>query len=189
MLFKDHAAAEDFRALASRLTVTIDAMRHDLDTYKETRAEHAGDAPKGTTYKHAPILPYALFLLFAGCRGIEARRILWEFMYLDAKDSRGEVVGEIRLPAQITKNRKARTVGLEVAPFLRELLVLMRDAAGPGAAQQPIFGDAYSEGSLRSALKRLRSQYGAPANFTWKRLRATCDTFLVNSPGGTCQRK
>lgn len=168
----------------AELKAVCDAViLHDLATFKETRREHLGIGPRGLTYRYLPIAAYFLFLLLSGCRGIEARRTLWAYIDLHAYDGRGHIVGEIRLPASATKTNRARTIGLEVSPLLRELLMLMKEAAGRRCDELPLFGPEYTKDSVEDALVRLRTQFGAPRGFTWKRLRATCDTFLVNAPG------
>lgn len=168
-----------------QITAAIEAaILHDLDTFKETRKEHAGNAPKGVTYRYPALLPVLLFLLFAGSRRLEARQVKWGFVNLDARDNRGKIVGEIRLPAAFAKDRRDRTIGLEVSPFLRTLLLTMKKSARPKSGEESVFGENYTDDMLDGALKRLRrTRYGAPRAFTWKRLRATADTFLVNAPG------
>lgn len=160
------------------------ALRHDADVYAETRVEHVGLRPRGTTPRYAPIAPFVAFLLLTGCRRGEALGLTWRDIDLDAKDEHGHVVGEIRLRAAQTKTHRARTIGLEVSPALRALLAAMKLHAGKGSEALHVFGgrDPYRPDLVESARERLVRTYGAPA-FTWQVLRSTCATYLTNAPG------
>lgn len=153
------------------------ALRHDGDCFAQTRAEHAGQGEPGTTTRYAPIAPFVAFVLLTGMRRNEALSVRWSDVRLDALDQRAEKVGEIRLPAAITKTGHARTVGLEVSPTLRRLLAAMRLASG-GRGAVFSFSPSYVEG----ARKRLIAKYGAP-QFNWQLLRKTCSSYLTNAPG------
>jgi integrase len=63
----------------------------------------------------------------------EALGLTWADVDLDALDSHGKVVGEIRLRAEATKTHRARTIGPEVSPALRALLAAMKLRTGRGA--------------------------------------------------------
>lgn len=82
--------------------------RHDAETFTETREEHAGRGEVGTTARYQPIRPLVLFLLLTGCRRGEALALRWADVELDATDHHDNAVGELRLPAKITKTHHAR---------------------------------------------------------------------------------
>jgi integrase len=162
------------------------ALRHDADTFTETRAEHAGQLPKGSTRRYEPIAPFTAFLLLTGCRRGEALGLCWSDVDLDALDAQGRTVGEIRLSAASTKTHRARTIGLEVSPAVRALLAAMKLRAGRDAVH--VFelrakdgAEPYTVDMVESARQRLLSEYGAPA-FDWQTLRSTCATYLTNAP-------
>lgn len=158
------------------------AARHDAAVFTETRAEHAGRRPLGTTRRYEPIAPFTAFLLLAGCRRGEALALTWSDVDLDAVDHEGRKVGEIRLKAEATKTKHARTIGLEVSPALRAMLAEMQLRAAPG--EPYVFGGStpYSVDLVDAARARLLDEYGAP-KFDWQALRSTCATFLTNAPG------
>ncbi|MDD9943172.1 MAG: hypothetical protein OXU20_19175 [Myxococcales bacterium] len=158
------------------------ALRHDTAVYAETREEHAGQRPRGTTPRHPPITPLVVFLLLSGCRRGEGLALRWSDVDLDATDQDGRVVGEIRLRAEATKTKRARTIGLEVSPVLRRVLATMKLRARKTDAF--VFGgeQPYTQDLIDSARARLQNEFGAPA-FTWKLLRSTCSTYLTNAPG------
>lgn len=160
------------------------AARHDAAMFDETRQEHRGLLPKGTTRRYEPIAAFAAFLLLTGCRRGEALGLTWADVDLDAIDAQGRVVGEIRLRAEHTKTHRARTIGLEVSPALRALLAAMKLQAGRDAASQYVFGGEtpYSIDVVEGARQRLLAAYGAP-KFDWQMLRSTCATYLTNAPG------
>jgi integrase len=157
------------------------ALRHDRDTFAETREEHLGGRPKGTTRRHDSIAPYVTLVLLTGCRKTEALSLCWSDVDLDAVDPDGRLCGEIRLRASATKTKRDRIVALEVCPGLRRLLAAMKLRAG--RAEFVFSGDAATSGDqVEDARARLIATYGAPA-FTWQRLRATTGTYLTNAPG------
>jgi integrase len=153
-------------------------QRHDAETFAITREEHAGLRPVGTTPRYQPILPFTLLLLLTGCRRGEALALRWEHVDLDATDHDGNRTGEINLPASITKTHRARTIGLEVSPSLRTLLVAMKLRAGDGAR---VFEGSTAD-LVEATRARLKDQYGAP-EFDWQMLRSTCGTYCTNAPG------
>ncbi len=152
------------------------ALRHDADTYKATRREHAGSAPPGSTNKHPAIAPFVAFVLLTGTRVSEARTLEWSQVDLDALDNDGNTVGEIYLSSS-TKTGKSRTIGLEVSPSLRRLLAALKLRRGES---QFVFG--FTRDATRSAAERLKRDYGAPAGFGWQVLRSTCGCYLTNAP-------
>jgi integrase len=154
------------------------ALRHDAETFTETRDEHAGASEVGSTRRYEPVAPFVALVLLTGCRFSEALSLDWKQVDLEALDHDGSRVGEIHLKGAGTKTGRARTIGLEVSPALHKLLGAMRLASG---GKGPVF--ELSTGTLEAAAKRLRAEYGAPDVFTWQALRRTCGTFLTNAPG------
>lgn len=152
-------------------------LKHDAKTWAETREEHRKLRPKGTTRRYDAIAPFAAFVLLSGCRFGEALRLDWGQVDLEALDHEGRKAGEIYIRGAAAKTRKARTIGLDVSPALRDLLIAMR----PEEAKGSVF--AFSRAAADAAAKRLRADYGAPATFGWQALRRTCGTFLTNAPG------
>ncbi len=153
------------------------AKRYDEACFDETREEHAGERPKGTTPKFIPVASFLATLLLTGMRRGEALAIEWSMIDLDALDHEGRKVGEIRLPASIVKTHRARTVGLEVSPGLRRLLAAMKLRASKGRVFALHTGD-----TVEKARRRMMKDFGAPP-FDWQTLRSTCATFLTNAPG------
>jgi len=168
--------APEFLKPAEIKALLAAAKRHDAATWNETRAEHAGERPKGTTPKYQPIEPFALFLLLSGCRVGEALALQWVDVDLDAADHSGKAVGEIRLRAERVKTRRARTVDLAVSPALRSLLQRMK-----ANATAAVVFEGYAWDLVTKARQRLLAD-GAPS-FTWKILRSTCGSYLTNAPG------
>jgi integrase len=154
------------------------AQRHDADTYKATRTEHAGEREAGTTRRYDPIAPFVAYVMLTGCRLGEALSVEWRNVDLNALDHGGNKVGEIHLEGKAVKTKRARTIDLAVSPALRTLLAAMRVKSG---GKGSVFGIA--EGAADAAAKRLRKEYGAPESFTWQALRRTCGTYLTNAPG------
>lgn len=154
------------------------ALRHDAETFEETREEHAGQRPRGTTPRYEPIAPFIAFVLMTGMRRGEALGVGWKQVDLEALDNEGRKVGEIHLRGATVKTRKARTVGLEVSPALRKMLAAMKLSSG---GEGSVFN--LSKGEAEAAAKRLKEEYGAPRNFGWQMLRRTCGTYLTNAPG------
>jgi integrase len=167
---------EFMRPAALRKLLTA-ALRHDADTFKATRTEHGGEAPKGTTPKYPAIAPFVLFVGLSGCRFGEAIDLTWDRVDLDALDANGKAVGEIYIDST-SKTGKARTIGLEVSPALRKLLAALRLKTG---GKGSVFG--LTRGEANAAMKRLKTQYGAPDTAGWQMLRRTCGTYLCNAPG------
>lgn len=162
------------------------AMRHDEAVFDETREEHRGLRPRGTTRRYEPIAAFVAFLVLTGCRRGEALGLTWADIDLDALDSQGRKVGEIRLRAANTKTHRARTIGLEVSPALRALLATMTLRAGHNSDALHVFGGAepYTVDLVETARARMMTEggYGAP-KFDWQMLRSTCATYLTNAPG------
>lgn len=155
-------------------------LRHDAETFAETREEHAGRRKIGSTARYDPIAPFTAFVLLTGMRLNEAVELDWKQVDLDALDYDGQPAGEIHLAGGDTKTKHARTVALEVSTYLRKMLAAMYLAQG-----RPTRGSVFglSEGVVEASAKRLRTTYGAPSHFTWQMLRRTCGTYLTNAPG------
>lgn len=176
------------------------ALRHDAATFASTREEEAErrrlarikvitevrPGPGGTTerYEHK-IAPFLAVLLLSGMRLGEALSLQWEkdakklagHVELDELDDEGRKVGAIILPGRGNKTKKSRTIGLEVSPALRALLVARHLRTG---GKGSVFG--LTEGIVNAAIKRLLEDYGAP-EFSPQKLRRTCGTFLTNAAG------
>jgi len=160
------------------------AARHDAATFDETREEHAKRRIGGTTPKYAPVARFTAFLLLTGCRRGEALALTWSDVDLEALDHEGRKVGEIRLKADATKTKRARTIGLEVSPALLAMLAAMKLKARPSEERLYVFGGktAYTVDLVEAARARMIDEYGAP-KFDWQMLRSTCSTYLTNAQG------
>jgi integrase len=160
------------------------ALRHDAATFAATREEHAGLRPSGSTPRYEPIAPFVAFVLLTGMRRSEALGMQWNYLDLDTRDQDGNIVGEIRLPADATKNQIARTIGFDVSPSLRPLLAALKLRAGKVRPTAFVFGGnvAWTESLVAAARARLVTTYGAPQSFGWQILRSTSATFLCNAP-------
>lgn len=154
------------------------ALLHDEATFDETREEHAGDRPKGTTPRYVAIAPFFAVLLLSGMRRGEALALTWSMVDLEAVDHDGRAAGEIRLPASIVKTKRARTIGLEVSPAIRKILAALRLQRGERAQ---VF-DGFTGDLVDGARRRMIDDFGSPP-FTWQGLRSTAATYLTNAPG------
>lgn len=154
------------------------ALRHDAKLFDLTREEKAGIRPIGTTARYEPIAPFVAYVLLTGCRLGEALRLPWKQLDLSAIDHEGNEVGEIHLKGSSSKTHRARTIDLTVSPAIHDLLVAMKEASGERG-----FVFTMTKATADASAKRLRSEFGAPEEFTWQALRRTCGTFLTNAPG------
>lgn len=167
----DYRKPHELQALLSA------ALRHDADTFAATREELAGARPLGSTLRYQPIAPFVATAVLTGMRFAEIVELDWKAVDLQALDNDSVPVGEIYLTSA-TKTHKARTVGLEVSPALRKMLVAMRLASG---GKGSVFG--HTKGTAHTAMRRLISEYGASRRCNWQALRRTCGTYLTNAPG------
>lgn len=144
------------------------AQAHDAETFKSTRAEHAGVGEKGATPRYDAVEPLIVAALLSGMRFGELIGLDWSEVDLEA--------GEIHLSSP-TKTKRARTIALEVSPALTQLLA---DQAHEGDRTGLVW--ALAADQVKAASRRL-NRYGAPASWSWQTLRRTCGTYLTNAPG------
>lgn len=149
-------------------------LRHDAEKFSETRQEHAGFAPVGSTPRYFPVTPFLLTVLLTGCRVGEVRGLRWDQVFLDQKYI---ALGD---PEEI-KTGMGRRITLAESPLLAVMLAAMKLRA---LDDTYVFGGKaeLSEELADNCRSRLIKNYGAPA-FTWQELRRTCGTFLMCSPG------
>ena len=153
-------------------------LRHDAETFDETRAEHAGHGKAGSTPRYTTIAPFVACVMLTGMRFSEALNLNWKQVDLEALDNQGNTVGEIHLAGSGVKTGTARVVGLEVSPALRRLLAVLRLKTG---GKGSVFG--LTRGEATAAQRRLEAEYGAPEGSGWQALRRTAGVFMTNSPG------
>jgi len=164
----------------------IAAVKHDAETFAGTRAEYAGELPKGTTLKYEPIAPAIATALITGLRVSHLLALDWSDIDFDALDDNGKAVGEI-IPQGGSATKRTGLIGLEISPGLRRLLAAMKLKSG---GRGKVFRLTEDEG--KAALKRLTTKrnddgktltYGAPPASTWQTFRRTCGCYLTNAPG------
>jgi len=162
------------------------ALKHDAETFDETRAEHVGERPRGSTRKYEPIAPVMATALITGLRVSHLLALDYSDIDLDALDDNGKAVGEIT-PQGGSATKRTGLIGLEISPGLRRLLAAMKLKSG---GRGKVFRLTESEG--KAALKRLTTKknddgktltYGAPPSSTWQAFRRTCGCYLTNAPG------
>lgn len=149
-------------------------QRHDAVMFDETRAEHAGIAPVGSTPRYYEITPFTLTVLLTGCRLGEVRRLQWRHVvleqnYIALDDGAG------------VKTGMGRRISLEETPLLAFMLSAMKLRAGPTPY---VFGGPteLSEEVADNCRARLLREFEAP-HFSWQMLRRTCGTFLSCASG------
>ncbi len=149
-------------------------QRHDAVMFDETRAEHAGVAPVGSTPRYYEITPFVLTTLLTGCRLGEVRRLQWRHVvlnqnYIALDDGAG------------VKTGMGRRISLDETPLLALMLSAMKLRAGPTPY---VFGGPteLSEEVADNCRARLLRDFEAP-HFSWQMLRRTCGTFLTCAPG------
>lgn len=156
----------EFLQTAELTALLAAASKHDAAKFTETRTEHKSRKGIGSTPRFKTVAPIVVLLLLSGMRLGEALALEWNQIDLTA--------GEIRLTGA-TKTKRARAIDLSVSPALRDLLGKIR-GAGKGRVLD------FSVNEAKRATERLRA-LGAPPNFGWQVLRATCGTYLTNAPG------
>lgn len=139
----------------------------ELRQLLEAAVRHDRDEPDNPRHKAGPIAPFVLAVLLSGCRFDEIANLEWREVDLQS--------GEIRLPAERTKTREARTIRLDVSLSLLRMLERMR-LQSPGAVH--VFG--MERGRAEFTRRRLTSEFGAPT-FTWHDLRRSAGTVLTNA--------
>lgn len=164
-----------FRTADLRLLMEA-AIRHDASKFELTRAEHDGLMPPGSTWRHEEIAPYLATILLTGMRRGEGLQLQWEHVDATTTDADGLPKGDIMLPASVTKTKHGRQIDLGVTPLLLALLETIR----PKSRKGPVFPHLTQDKAV-SAIRRLRLDYDAPAEFNWQALRRTCSTFQVNA--------
>lgn len=162
------------------------ASKHDAETFAATRAEHAGERPRGTTRRYEPIAPAIVAALITGLRVSHLLALEWSDIDFDAPDDNGKAVGEI-VPQGGSATKRTGLIGLEISPGLRRLLAAMKLQSG---GRGKVF--RLTESECKAALKRLTTNkeddgktltYGAPPGSTWQTFRKTCGCYLTNAPG------
>jgi integrase len=144
------------------------ALRHDADTFRQTREEHRNGAT-GATPKHTSIGPLIAYTLLTGCRVGEVLRAEWSD--IDLSD------GAIHIDTR-SKTLSEREVDITITPALTQLLRMLRVQTG---GKGRLF-EAMTYETAKTALDRLKAEYGAPAGAGYQRLRVTCTSYLVSSP-------
>lgn len=169
---------DDLRRALKRIEAPVDRPSYlkskDLQRLLEALQRHDEDS---ALLPFPPIGPLVAFVLLTGMRFGEAIELDWKQVDLEALDSTGEAVGEIYITSA-SKTKRARTIGLEVSPGLRRLLIAQRMRTG---GRGSVFG--LTRDTAHAAVRRLRGEYGAPSSFGWQTLRRTCAVFLTNAPG------
>ena len=146
------------------------ALRHDEAMFRETRAEHAGLLPRGSTARYEPIAPLVALVILTGMRAGEARELKWDRVVFAAN--------EIRLRGEDTKTGKPRDIDMAVSTALSDLVTALHEAKGADLQVFP----RLTKDLAKSAARRLAAAYEAPPSWSWQRLRRTAGTFLTCSP-------
>lgn len=157
------------------------ALAHDAKLNTKPRNLKGKTYAPGSIPQYKAVAPLFLFYLLTGLRREEAQKLTWEMVDLNANDSEGHRVGELRITAEITKTKTPRTVGLEVCPSIHALLTAMSEVFGNSGY---VFGGNKRMHSnyLQSAILLLIKDYGV-REFSLQNLRQTTATFLTNAPG------
>jgi integrase len=146
------------------------ALQHDSKCFEETRAEHAGLLPRGATTRYQPIVHLVALVMLTGMRAGEARDLKWDRVDFEAN--------EIRLRGEDTKTGKPRDIDMAVSDALKELVDAQHELTG---SKERVFHGMTKE-LAKSTVRRLVRDFGAPAKWSWQRLRRTTGTFLTCSP-------
>ena len=152
--------------------------RHDADVYRMTRQEKVGGRrrQRGLTPKYDALTPMLMLTTLAGLRKKEAVQLEWEHYRKDALDASGNKVGEIIVPADISKTKRKRTIPLDHSPALRLYLNKRLMATG---GEGTLAGITYDQAG--KALRRVREVYGAPREFDWQTMRVTASSYLTSA--------
>ena len=152
--------------------------RHDQAVYKLTRSEKIGGRRRrrGSTPRYPSLMPMLMLTALAGLRKKEATELTWAHYRKDALDAAGRKVGEITVPAHISKTKRARTIPLDHSPALRRYLNKRLLATG---GEGTLTGITYEQAS--KALRRVREVYGAPREFDWQTMRVTASSYLTSA--------
>jgi integrase len=138
------------------------AVRHDRDT-----------GGPGT-----PIAPFVAYVLLGGARVGEALALDWSHIDLEALNVNLEPVGEIVVPATVSKTKTRRVIGLQETPSLRRLFAALQLRSGDKTG--PVWD--FTRMAAKRSRRRMIEEFGSP-EFTYQQLRVTCDCYLNNSPG------
>ena len=141
------------RALLKRSLVSCDYLRGVSDAVKAAAGREAWD--------------WAVVLLLSGMRTGEALTLRWDQVDLAERTIKIDTT---------SKTRRARTIHLEASPLLADVLAARRLRAESTRVMSPWT-------SNRVLTLRRHLVAAGVENFEWRHLRATCETYLANSPG------
>jgi len=165
--------------VAERVWLTPTQCRKMLEAAVRHDRAHVGLNPRHATTPRCPtVAPFVAYVLLSGARTSEALALDWSHVDLDALDVNGGKVGEVVVPATISKTKKRRAIGLGETPSLRRLLSALQLRSGSKSG--PVWG--FPATAAKRSRYRMIEEFGSP-EFTFQRLRVTCDCYLNNSPG------
>ncbi|HEY5377117.1 MAG TPA: hypothetical protein VIK01_25730 [Polyangiaceae bacterium] len=95
----------EFLKPAELAAVLQAALAHDAEKHTETREEHRGLRPLGSTPRFEPIAPFVALLVLTGMRLGEAVGLEWRHVDLHARGLDGQEVGEIHLNGEKSSSR------------------------------------------------------------------------------------
>lgn len=173
-MVKQERRLKTFLTQDSLVNLIAACLRHDAETFKETRVEHQGHLPVGSTARYYAITPFVLTTLLTGCRLGEVRALRWRQVLLDqnyiALDD----------PSGI-KTGMGRRISLDETPLLSLMFAALKLRAGDHPF---VFGGEaeLSKEVADNCRARLIRHFGAP-QFDWQMLRRTCGTFLTCASG------
>ncbi len=159
--------------VADRVWLTPKQSQKMLDAVLRHDREIAG---LDTTWP--TIAPFVMYVLLGGARVAEALALDWSHLDLDALNVNLEPVGEIVVPATVSKTKKRRVIGLQETPSLRRLFAALQLRSGSKTG--PVWD--FTRMAAKRSRRRAIEEYGSPP-FTYQQLRVTCDCYLNNSPG------